>query len=191
MSAPTLPTTINFVGEINDKTTSLLFFLLTEQVRSGARKIRINLASNGGIVAHAISIFNFLIGLKDVHIHTHNLGKIDSGANLIFLAGKKRTASKVCSFLFHPPKMILQGQGFAQLDIEEIQEHLDTLKHDEQKMAEIIGMRIGKKPSEIINLFKERKTFSSEESKKLGLVTDIEDFVAAPGTPIFSITNQA
>lgn len=182
---------VNFIADINDKTSSLLMFLLTEQLRSGVKNFRINISSNGGTVFHAVSIFNFLSGLKDVHLQTHNLGQIDSAANLIFLAGQKRTASKASSFLLHPPQMGFQGQGIISLSIEVLKEKLESLQKDQDKMAEIIAERIGKNKRDIVKMFNERKTYSSVEAKEKGFVQEIEEFVAESAIPIFTITNQA
>lgn len=190
-STPQTTIFINFIAEINDKTFSLLMFLLTEQLRAGIKNFRINISSNGGVVFHAVSIFNFLSGLKNVHIQTHNLGQIDSAANLIFLAGHKRTASKASSFLLHPPQMTIQGQGIMSLPIEILKERLESLQKDETKMAEIIAERIGKRTEEVKEMFQERKTYSSTDSKTIGFIEEISEFVAEPGVPIFTITNQA
>jgi len=179
---------INFVGEINEKTNHLLIFLLTEQLRSGVSRFRINISSSGGTVFHAVSLFNFLSGLRDVDIHTHNLGQIDSAANLLFLSGTTRTASKASSFLLHPPHMIVQER--TQFPLEVLRERLEGLEKDEYKIAEIIGLRLGKEREEILQMFKDRKTYSSAEAKGLGFIQEIEEFVAAPNTPIYTITNQ-
>lgn len=184
-------TIINFVAGITDKTSSLLLFLLTEQFRSGTNNFRINISSGGGMIFHAVSIFNFLSGLKNVHIHTHNLGQIDSSASLIFLAGHKRTASKSSSFLLHSPEMITQSQGASQFSIELLREKLESLEKDEKKMAEIISSKIEKSQKDVLKMFKDRNTYSSAESKNLGFITEIEEFVAEPNIPIFTITNQA
>lgn len=181
---------INFIAEINDKTSSLLMFLITEQLRAGVKNFHVNISSNGGGVFYAISIFNFLSGLKNVTIQTHNLGQIDSAANLIFLAGHKRTASKASSFLLHPPEISIQGQVALSFSIEALRERLESLQQDEIKMAEVIGERIGKDKKEILKMFKERKTYSSTDAKTKGFIQEIEEFVAEPGLPIFTITNQ-
>ncbi|MBU3925447.1 ATP-dependent Clp protease proteolytic subunit [Patescibacteria group bacterium] len=183
-------TIINFVAGITDKTASLLMFLLTEQLRSGVSNFRINISSTGGMVFHAVSVFNFLNGLRNVHLHTHNLGQIDSGANLIFLAGQERTASKSSSFLLHQPELTIQGQG-ANFSIDFLKERIESLEKDEAKMAEIIADKIGKTQQEVLQMFKSRKTYSSSEAKDLKFITQIEEFVAEPGMPIFTITNQA
>ena len=182
---------VNFIAEINDKTSSLLMFLLTEQLRSGMNNFRINISSGGGMVFHAVALYNFLSGLKDVYLHTHNLGQIDSAANLIFLAGQQRTASKASSFLLHPPKMGFQAQGMVQFSLQDLKERTLGLEKDERKIAEIIATRLNKDTQSILQMFERRETHSSEEAKNLGFIHSIEEFVAEPGTPIFTITNQA
>jgi ATP-dependent protease ClpP protease subunit len=182
---------INFIAEINDKTTSLLLYILTEQLRAGVNSFRINISSGGGLVNYSVSIFNFLNGLTNITIHTHNLGQIDSGANLIFLAGQKRTASKASTFLLHPPQMNFQGQGLLGFSIETLRERLNSLEKDQHKMAEIISSKINRSTEDIVKMFNERKTYSSSEAKELGFISEIDDFVASPGLPIFSITNQS
>ncbi len=189
MSNEPITVYINFIAEINDKTSSLLIYLLTEQLRAGTKNFRINISSNGGRVFNAVSIHNFLIGLKDVTIHTHNLGQIDSSANLIFLSGGRRTASKASTFLLHPPQMIIQGQSMMPIDL--LTERLESLIKDQSKMVEIISSKIGKDPELVTKMFSERKTYSSMEAKSLGFINEIEEFVASPGLPIFSITNQS
>ncbi len=180
---------INFVGEVNEKTATQLFFILNNQLQAGNKDIRINLASPGGSVFHGITIHNFLAGLKGVNIHTHNLAQIDSVANVIFLAGKTRTANKVSTFFMHPPKAMFKGDQA--LSIHELKERHDGLKKDEEKLAEIIASHISKSPEEVLKMFQDRKVYSSVESKKLGFISSLEDFTAAPGIPIFTITNHA
>lgn len=181
---------INYIAEINDKTAGYFLFILTDQLRSGIKKFQINIASNGGIVFHAVSIFNFLNGIEGVEIHTHNLVQIDSSANLIFLAGKKRTASKSSTFLLHPPQMNMRNQGETSFPIDFLKERLQSLEKDQIKMAEIIASKINKDSDEVIAMFNDRKTYSSKEAKDIGFIDDIQEFVGKPGVPIFTITNQ-
>lgn len=183
-------TTINFVGEISEKTAGLLLFLLNDQLKGGMRSLRINIASRGGDVFYAVTMFNFLTGLQGVEIHTHNIGQIDSGANLIFLAGKKRTASKAASFLLHPPAITVH-QAPLSLPIDVLKERMDSLENDQKRMAEIIGSRIAKSADDVIEMFKARKTYTSQESIALGFISEIEEFSAVPGQPIFTIANNA
>ncbi|HOW24506.1 MAG TPA: ATP-dependent Clp protease proteolytic subunit [Bacteroidales bacterium] len=179
---------INFIAEINEKTTSHLLFLLTDQIRSGIKKFHINIASNGGTIFHAVSIFNFLNGLEGAEIHTHNLGQLDSSANLFFLAGHKRTASKASTFLLHPPQMNVAGN--ASLTIDFLKERVNSIEKDQIKMAEIIADKIRKTPKEVLKMFQSRKTYSSHEALELGFIDSIQEYIGKPGIPMFSITNQ-
>lgn len=179
---------INFVAEINEKTSAHLLFLLTDQLRSGVKKFHINIASNGGTVFHAVSIYNFISGLQGTEIHTHNLGQIDSSANLFFLTGHKRTASKASTFLLHPPQMNLAGN--ASLTIDFLKERVGSIEKDQIKMAEIIANKIGKTPDDVLAMFSARKTYSSTEALELGFIDSIEEYIGKPGVPMFSIMNQ-
>ena len=97
---------------------------------------------------------------------------------------------KASSFLLHPPEISIQGQVALSFSIEALRERLESLQQDEIKMAEVIGERIGKDKKEILKMFKERKTYSSTDAKTKGFIQEIEEFVAEPGLPIFTITNQ-
>jgi ATP-dependent protease ClpP protease subunit len=179
---------INFIAGVNDKTSGLLIYLLTEQLRAGTKSFRINISSSGGTIFQAVAIHNFISGLRDVSVHTHNLGQIDSSANLIFLSGQRRTASKSSTFLLHPPQMNIQGP--VAYPIEQLQEMINSLINDKEKIAEIIATKIGKSKEEVLRMSDERKPISTEQAKTLGFIHDVEEFVASPGLPIFSITNQ-
>ena len=53
-----------------------------------------------------------------------------------------------------------------------------------------IADNIGKTPDKIIEMFQEGNAMPSDEAKRMGFISEIEEFAAAPGLPIFSITNQ-
>lgn len=184
-------TTINFIANINEKTSGLLLYLLNDQLKSGVTKYRLNISSRGGDVFHAISIYNFTNGMKNVEVHTHNIGQIDSAANLIFVAGHKKTASKASTFLMHPPEMTVQGQGILSFSIELIKERLESIKKDEERMANIIAGKTNKSADDVLDMFKKRETYSSDQALERGLIDGIEEFTAEPNKPIFMITNQA
>lgn len=62
------------------------------------------ISCNGGDVDPGIALYNFLKSLP-LKVIMHNIGSIDSIANVVFLAGKERYASKHTSFLFHGVNM--------------------------------------------------------------------------------------
>lgn len=63
-------------------------------------EFQISIASGGGDVVAAFSMFNELIGM-DIAVNTHNAGAVDSAAIMPFMAGVRRTASPNSAFMFH------------------------------------------------------------------------------------------
>lgn len=181
---PTATVIVNLIGEINNRTTTQFLFILSNQLQSGTKDFRINIPSPGGGVFHGITIYNFLIGLKGIVLHTHNLGQIDSVANLIYMAGNVRTASTTSTFLLHPPRAIFPQGAYT---IEDLRERVQGLESDERKLAEIIASRLTKPVKEVQEMFQLRKTYTSKEAKTLGFATKIEDFAASPDTPLYLV----
>ncbi len=178
---------INFIGSINEKISSLLISLLTEQLSSGVKLYRINISSVGDIVFYAASLFNFISGLKDVIVNTHNIRQTDSTSNLLFFSGTKRIVNRSFGFFLHSLEIIIQSQ--IPLFLEFLKEKVEGEEKDELKMAKIIFNKINKNIDEILKMFKERKTYSAQESKKSGFILDIKDSVGFSDIPIYTITN--
>jgi len=60
------------------------------------------ISSKGGDVDAGFTLYNFLISLQSkLTVTMHNIGTIDSIANIIFIAGGKRYAAPNAAFLFH------------------------------------------------------------------------------------------
>src|SRR5690348_15092335 len=77
--------------------------LLTEcaaWANQGAKEIYLMFASLGGNVPAGIAAYSALRALP-VKLITHNIGNVDSIANIIFLAGEERLAVPHSTFMFH------------------------------------------------------------------------------------------
>src|SRR5712691_3344892 len=77
--------------------------LLTEcaaWANQGTKEIYLLFASFGGNIAAGIVAYNTLRSLP-VKLITHNIGNVDSIANIIFLAGQERLAVPHSTFMFH------------------------------------------------------------------------------------------
>lgn len=120
------PTTVNkfikfTVDAINDHTPTEVYFFIS---------------SGGGDVDSGFTMYNFLVSLHGkLAITTHNLGQIDSIANVIFLGGQKRYAAPNASFLFHGIVMNVNG-GHGRTSLKELISRLDSM---ETRMAETIS----------------------------------------------------
>ena len=91
---------INFSAEINSNTSEALMNFLADQINKGEREFYILISSPGGSTTDGITLYNFINSLPGKVI-MHNVGIIDSIANVIFLASKERYATPHSSFLFH------------------------------------------------------------------------------------------
>ncbi len=86
-----------------------------------AKRINVNINSEGGLISAANEIIELLEGHEAV-VHTHAHNECSSAANSVFLAGEHRTASPECSMLLHRPN--IPGCDH---ETPHIKEHLDTL----------------------------------------------------------------
>lgn len=180
---------INFMANIDERRTSLLLTVISDYLKTGIKKITINISSLGGSVFHAVSLYNFIKGLKGIEVHTHNFGQVDSSANIIFLAGKIRTCSSAATFLFHGVKRIFYEKSA--VNRQELKEHLESLNSDISKLAEIISINTNHSEKEVMRFFKKQKVFAAKEAKNWGLVKDIIDQTIPAGFPTIVITNQS
>ena len=115
-------------------------------------------------------------------IITHNIGNVDSIANILFLAGTKRFASPSATFMFH-------GVGFdgdvnERLEEKNLKEKLDMVEADNKRIASIIEARSGIPLAEGIKLFEAQSTKDAVLAKAKGVIHDISDFKLPSGADV-------
>jgi len=103
------PLFISFSAEVNQNTAENLMGIFAQRLNQGIKDSYLLLSSPGGSVMNGITIYNFLKSLP-INLTTHNIGIVDSIANVIFLAGKTRYAVKNSSFLILPSKTSLSSK---------------------------------------------------------------------------------
>lgn len=135
------------------------------------RRLYFLIASPGGHVDAGISLYNFLQSLP-VKIIMHNIGSIDSIANVIFMAGEERIASPHSTFLFHGVKMEFNGQVL--LSLPQINELRDRVKKNHATIAGIISENSKMSVDEIEKLFMEGETKDVTFATDKGIITKIE-----------------
>jgi len=129
---------VSFVRPINWDTINPLIKLSNEIVNSGAEQIYLLMGSTGGFVDAGFAVYNHLLGLP-IKVTTHNIGSIDSVANVIFLAGSTRLACENATFLFHG---IHWGFGAgAEVRRPQMMEIVTSLQAAENKMRDAIVSR--------------------------------------------------
>jgi len=174
---------INFSAEINPHTSEALMNFLADQLTKSEKEFYILLSSLGGSVKDGITLYNYIKSLP-VKTIIHNIGIVNSIANVIFLAGDGRYAAPHSSFLFH-------GVGFdipqpTRLEEKELKEKIKIIERDQTLMSEIISERTKLSLEEIRKLFLEAQTKTPEEAKKMGLIQEIKEIKIPEGAKVFS-----
>jgi ATP-dependent Clp protease protease subunit len=126
-------------------------------------------SSDGGAISSGVTLYNFLKSLP-VKVITHNIGAINSIANVVFLAGQERYASPHTTFLFHGAASHLSG-GFSLPQINEIQ---DSLQKDQNTIAGIICDNTKIEEEEITKLFAQGETKDVQFALQKGIINKIK-----------------
>lgn len=175
---------VKFSSLINPQTSQNLTNFLSDQVNKGQKEFYFLISSVGGSVKDGIDLYNFIRALP-VKIIMHNIGIIDSIANVIFLASDERYSNSASSFLFHGVGFdITQPQRFEE---KELREKLVIIERDQKSIASIISERTKLKENEIIEMFFRAKTKNPEEAKEVGIIQDIKLANIPEGSQIVSL----
>lgn len=127
---------INFTAPINSTTCGQLIDKASAAVQQDATRLVLNIATMGGECSYGFTIYNFLMSLP-IEIHTHNLGTVESMGNIIFLAGRRRTACLHSKFLLHPFHWHLSGA----VDHARMSEYTMSLDYDLYLFSRIVAER--------------------------------------------------
>jgi len=180
------PLFISFSAEVNQNTAENLMGIFAQRLNQGIKDFYLLLSSPGGSVMNGITIYNFLKSLP-INLTTHNIGIVDSIANVIFLAGKTRYAVKNSSFLFH-------GVGFdinqARFEEKNIKEKLKMIQRDQKLIADIIAEQSQYTQQEIEKMFLEADTRTPEQAKEKGLINDIREVNIPEGAEVVQFIFQ-
>src|SRR5689334_10006668 len=97
--------TILFSKEIEADTLDKLAALIAE-LPNHVKTLHLLISTGGGTVMHGIAAYNLLKSLPHTVI-THNIGDVNSIGIIMFLAGKKRYASPLATFMIHGVKAVI------------------------------------------------------------------------------------
>jgi ATP-dependent protease ClpP protease subunit len=145
---------INFFDGINPTTVNKFIKFTVDAIQQHSpTEIVYFISSNGGDVDSGFTLYNFLVSLHGkIKITMHNIGTIDSIANVIFLAGQKRYAAPNASFLFHGIVMNFNAGGIGRTLLKENLSRLDGM---ETRMADTISKNTKLTTEELKNFFQQ------------------------------------
>ena len=174
---------LNFPLGIDGNSAQALMSFLSDQVTKGVKEFYILFSSPGGSVRDGVVLHNFLKALP-AKVVMHNIGIVDSIANVVFLGANERYANPHSSFLFH-------GVGFdiekARFEEKELKERMIGIQRDQNLIAQIIAERTKITQDEVRQMFWEAKTKTPQEAKAAGIVNEVKEAKIPDGTQVASL----
>lgn len=184
-----MPKTIylSFTAGITGTTTEQFQEFLANKLKEGVDTFYILLSSNGGGVKDGITLYHFLKSLP-AEVIMHNIGQVNSVANVVFSAGNKRYAVEHSSFMFH-------GVGFditspTRFEEKELKTRLDSIQKDQHIIASILNKEMGIPTQKTEEMFLNAAVITSTEAKKLGIIHDVQSATIPQGAELFQLVLQ-
>jgi len=179
---------INFFDDITPQNASRLMAVCTEILgKHLPDELYFLFASTGGHVNAGIVLYNFLRSMP-VKVTMHNMGVIDSIANIVFAAGATRFAAPHSRFLFHG--VVMNISQAVEVTYPKLSELKNTLESDQMKMVEILKERTNLLEKEILHFFNEGAAKNAEFARVKGIVHDVLLPEIPKGASLFSFENK-
>lgn len=161
---------IYYHGDINTQRVNVIVGIVT-QIMANEKPdcLYFLVSSHGGEVDAGVTLFNFLKSLP-VEIIMHNIGSIDSIANVVFMAGKKRYAAPHAVFMFHGVAIQYNGN----LALPQLNEIRDRILNNHSTIAGIVCGNTTISDREIKRLFSEGQTKDVRFALQKGIIDKIQ-----------------
>lgn len=162
---------VRFMAPVLPQTTAQLFQIVDRAIQAKVERLHFMISSPGGSVFHGLSIYNFLKGVP-FETYTYNFGSVDSIGVVIFCSGARRFSVPHARFLIHGVQFNVQGN--AAFDEKGLEEHLKSLRIDQENIARVIADTSGKPLHKIEEDMNARTTLTPQQAKDYGLVHEIQ-----------------
>lgn len=175
---------ITFNDAINDNTVKNLMGMTTDLINNcHPSQLYFLFSSSGGMVNSGITLYNFLKSIP-IDVVFHNIGSVDSIANCIFLAGKKRYACQNSHFLFHGVTWNFgQGTSFFRKQLQEI---ISSLQQMESDISNIITSNTSITREEVVSLFDQGESKGLDFALEKGVIHEICEILIPEGNKHFA-----
>lgn len=176
---------VSYFDSITDAKTKAFMAICSDIVaKQKPRAIYFLFSSVGGQVNSGITLYNFLKALP-VEIIMHNVGSVDSVANVIFLAASKRYAAKHSSFLFHG--ISWNFAAGASLSFSQLKENLSSFEREESKLVSIIAERTKMSEAEVKELFRQGESKDLKFAIDNGVIDEIREPSVPKDAPLVTV----
>lgn len=171
-------------GSIDEELTTRAMRDFTLAINAGVETVHLLIQSAGGIIGEGIGLYNYLRKLP-LELIVYNGGVVASVAVPVFLAGRKRKASKTASFMIHKAYTIFNAT--TNMRATQLRVQADGLELQDRQLETIIFEQV-RLPAEKLEMHKHWDiSISPEEALASGLIHEIADFEPPRGANIFSI----
>ncbi len=167
-----------FIAPVNQNSAATITAYLNEIAIKGCSQLTLAISSQGGNVDLGVTIFNLLRAMP-FPVVTHNIGSVNSIANVLFLAGAERLTNSSGTFMFH-------GIGFdsnpaERLEEKNLKEKLDTVQHGNGRLAQLVANHSNLALETCVELFKEQTTRDAVWAFNNGVAHRVEEFCVRDG----------
>lgn len=177
---------VTFVGLVQFPWTQCLRNVLTGFASQPAVKnVTILMSSPGGSVMEGFALYN-LIRAMPYTCNTHNIGSIQSIANIVFLAGERRTTAKYSSFLLHNFTWTFAQETLTVPQVNEKMMSLDIARKEFTAVFED-HTNLKAKDFDAEKFFEHPKTLDAAEAVKAGIAHAIQDIKIPSGAGVLNV----
>jgi ATP-dependent protease ClpP protease subunit len=161
---------IYYQGDISTQSVNTIIGVVTQILANEKPDIIYFLfSSHGGEVDAGVTLYNFLKSLSPTII-MHNIGTIDSIANVVFVAAEERYAAPHAVFLFHGVSMQFSGG----LSLPQMNELRDRILNNHNTIAGIICGNTKMKETTIKKLFSQGQTKDVAFALQEGIINEVK-----------------
>lgn len=179
---------INFTGKINEDVANKFMAACAAVIATDHPDCLYFLFSSpGGDVNAGVAIYNYLRALPVARLVMHNIGSIDSVANVIFQAADERHSAPHSTFHFHGVALNLPGTNpsLSHSQIRELQSQIEAL---ETKIANIIASRCQLTVAELQDFFLRGKSVDTAFAMQKGVIQSVSQPAIPPNTKFYSLS---
>lgn len=177
---------LSFVGPIHYPATKILRNACCQAVSTGTKKLTLLISSPGGSTVEGFALYHFLRSLP-VELTTHNIGSIESIANIVFIAGEHRFACTNTRFMFHDLTWTYGQQET--LDRDQMKQREQSLNADAKQFLEIFKLHtsLTDEKFESIQFLKQPSIVIPDSAKEMGIIQEITDAKIMSGIPFWNV----
>lgn len=174
-----------YFGEINPFGANNLIILTSTKILQGCNHIYLCISSKGGCNFSALTLYNYLNNLP-VKFTIHNIGFVESAANIIFMAASERIASPNSRFIIHGSKTKFPND--LRFTSNELLESANGLINDEQIFSNIISSTINCPISTVELWLNSSQLFTPDDAIENKLIDRSENFSLPIGKEFIGIS---